>query len=361
MSDRTPETEDWAELLRVDPAVIRRRVEFFESCAALYPEQPDLDRAARTGDPRSSWSVLAQRATMLRQAGQFELLVELERARSFLLESALTYVEVGVPYGYFLFTSFLSAYTQDRFVVRPGAWAEAIQRASDKEFPHGAEEEQPQAWGSGVPGRPLRDSAARHPVQRAYLCLAIAADARAASEYQQVLDDLSSPPRVTADIPIGPQGRPLAVYCRFASLLSQLRDQPWPRLDSIRWELDTILIEHAREFEASIVGAWSDTYHWRALRTPVEVVDLDLAALAALAEAVLTETNTGTLEPLRGRLGELSPLARMPIELGVRLKRSNPSGPGFFRDRPSVPGVSPPGASWTPELTRPEVVWVEQR
>lgn len=185
------------------------------------------------------------------------------------------------------------------------------------------------------------------------------ADARAASEYRAVIDDLCSPPRVNASIPIGPQGRPLAAYCRFASLLSQLRDRPLPpRLDSIRAELDAILIDHAREFEASVTGAWNDTYHWRELRTPVEVVDLDLAALSALAETVLTETDTGTLEPLRGRLGELPPLARMPIELGVRLKRSRPSGPGFFPGPPLVPTESPPGGS--PELAKPELLQVKQ-
>jgi hypothetical protein len=314
----------------------------------LYPERPTPDRVTRAADPRSSWSVLAQRATMLRQAGQLQLLADLERARSFLLEAALTYVQVGMPYGYFLFTSFVSADAvsadaPDRFVVRPAAWVDLIRRATHHDqFSQDEEGARPPSWGSGVPGRPLRDSAARHPVQRTYLCLAMTADTPAAFEYRPVIDDLCSPPRIHASMPIGPQGRPLAVYCRFASLLSQLRDRPPPwQLDPIRVELDTILIEHARAFETSVVEAQNDTYHWQELRTPVEILDLDLAALAALAETVLTETDTGTLEPLQGRLGDLPPLARMPIELGVRLKRSRPSGPEPLPTPESNLGPSP--------------------
>jgi hypothetical protein len=344
MSGHIPETEDWANLLRTEPTVIQRRVEFFEACAALYPERPaEPDRADRTGDPRASWAVLAQRATMLRQAGQFQMLVELERSRSFLLEAALTYVKIGVPYGYFLFASFVSQDTPEAILVRSAPWLDALR--GDEETVVGVERQQPPPpppW-FVEPGRPMRASAARHPVQQAYLMLALAGDLQARVDTRQAAEDLAPLPPASATIPIGPQRGPIAEYRRFASLLEELRYLPdRERLNPIQWELETLLIDHARRFEESIATAWEDTYHWQALRAPIDVVDLDLAAKAALADAVLGQTGTGRLEPLQGRLETLPPLARMPIELGIRLKRSNPRGPEGFGAGPTVPS-QPPG------------------
>jgi hypothetical protein len=162
MSGHIPETEEWANLLGVEPTAIERRVEFFEACAALYPEEPaEPDRADRTGDARASWAVLPQRATMLRQAGQFQMLVELERSRSFLLEAALTYVKIGIPYGYFLFASFVSAHTPETIQVWVDPWLEAMPGDDASEV--SAEEQPPPPGGVVVPGRPMRTSAARHP------------------------------------------------------------------------------------------------------------------------------------------------------------------------------------------------------
>jgi hypothetical protein len=342
MSGHIPETEDWAGLLRVEPTVIQQKVEFFEACAALYPEEPaEPDWADRTGDPRASWAVLAQRATMLRQAGQFQMLVELERSRSFLLEAALTYIKVGMPYGYFLFVSFVSAHTPQTILVWAAPWFEAMWRDDAGEV---SAEEPPLGPGRFVvPGRPMRASAAKHPVQQVYLSLAHAGDPQVGVQEWQVAEHLASFPPASATIPIGPQSSPIGEYRRFASLLRELRYQrDRERLNAIQGELETLLIEHARRFEASIVAAWEDTYHWQALRAPIDVVDLDLAAKAALTDAVLNQTGTGRLEPLQGRLETLRPLARMPIELGIRLKRSNPRGPEGFGAGPTVQ-PQPPG------------------
>jgi hypothetical protein len=337
MSGHIPETEDWAELLRVEPTVIQQKVDFFEACAALYPERPaEPDRADRTGDPRASWAVLAQRATMLRQAGQFQMLVDLERSRSFLLEAALTYVKIGMPYGYFLFASFVSAHTPETIQVWADPWLEAMQGDDAREV---SREEPPLGLeGFVVPGRPMRASAARHPVQQAYLSLALAGDPQAGIDTWYAAEDLAPLPPASASIPIGPQRSPIGEYRRCASLLEELRyETDRERLNAVQWELETLLIEHARHFEASIVAAWEDTYHWQALRVPIDVVDLDLAAKAALADAVLNQMGAGALEPLRGRLETLSSLARMPIELGIRLKRSDPRGPEGFGAGPTVP------------------------
>jgi hypothetical protein len=334
MNGHIPETEDWANLLGVEPTVIERRVDFFEACAALYPERPaEPDPAGRTGDPRASWAVLAQRATMLRQAGQFQMLVDLERSRSFLLEAALTYIKVGMPYGYFLFSSFVSAHTRETILVWAAPWLEAIQGDDAREV--SAEEQPPPPW-FAEPGRPMRASAARHPVQQAYLMLALVGDPQAEINTWQAVEDLAPPLPASATIPIGPQRSPIGEYRRFASLLGQLRFQPdGGQLNDIQRELETLLMQHARRFAASIVAAREDTYHWQALRVPIDVVDLDLAAKAALADAVLNQMGAGALEPLRGRLETLSSLARMPIELGIQLKRSNPRGPEGFGAGPT--------------------------
>jgi hypothetical protein len=200
----------------------------------------------------------------------------------------------------------------------------------DEETVAGVEAQPPPPPWFAEPGRPMRASAARNPVQQAYLLLALAGDPQAGTETRQAAEDLAPLPPASAGIPIGPQRSPIGEYRRFASLLEELRQPDRERLDGIRWELETLLIDHARRFEASVVAAWEDPYHWQELRAPIDVVDLDLAAKAALADAVLNETGAGTLEPLRGRLENLPPLARMPIELGIRLKRSNPRGPGGF-------------------------------
>jgi hypothetical protein len=180
-------------------------------------------------------------------------------------------------------------------------------------------------------------------VQQAYLSLALAGDPQAGIDTWWAVEDLALLPPASATIPIGPQRSPVGEYRRFALLLEELRYQSdRQRLSTIQSELETLLIEHAQRFEASIVAAREDAYHWQALRAPIDVVDLDLAAKAALADAVLNQTGTGRLKPLQGQLETLGPLARMPIELGIRLKRLNPRGPERFGAGPTVP-LQPPG------------------
>jgi hypothetical protein len=282
------------ETLRLDPQRVQAAAGFFEDYASYIAAQPP----AANGDE----TALADVATALRIAGQWSMLIDMRRASELLGRSAEIWY--GMQYGFGAFV--LAAVAPDRltrsdltrslaFLARP---LEAARRSSEAAEP--ADEQQP------TPAPLL------HPQQQGYLLLAGVAMGRR-------LDIRDEIPRVIAErsphrrgvAPMGALGTPLRVYWHIADSFLTRGDQEAARL--MASDLASMAATYARVIDA----AMANELLWSNAAAPVDVADLDIAAIAVAGARRLGPDVTKY--HLQIAAEGLNATARVPMELALEM------------------------------------------
>jgi hypothetical protein len=292
--------------------LVRRRAWFFESYAQLLDERAATTPAATIGidDARADWLDDAERATALRQAGQFELLVDQQHARSLLLDAAQSYLRAGVPYGHFLATAFSVDVAPPILFSGPGRLVWPLVHASQAVSPPTTEPTEPPEPG------PLGPDALLDWVQQAYVYLVVNAHRPLWQEFRHVIAPLRSAPQASAVSPVGPQSVPLRSYWQIGNLFGDLHEER----EEARRPLLSRIAAIARRYEDAINQARQNEYLWSSLQSPVEVVDLDIAGISALADIALEQASMPRFDFEEAPLSTLSAVAQIPIRAGIILR-----------------------------------------
>ncbi|WP_030435630.1 hypothetical protein [Actinoplanes subtropicus] len=257
--------------------------DFYESYANLARRRGETDSGRQAG--------LIEAASALRSAGQWAMILDSARAVELLIRSARIWDQLGHGFG-----TYLLAALRPRD-LRPGT--RTLRR--DQLIRVLAGRPLPDAENSATTSSPLL-----HPQQQAYLLLALAGDQDSAAirEYAQ-----GSAHRLGV-VPIGALGMPLRIYWDVALHLMAGDDTG---LEVVARHLDAM----AASYATAINSAMANEYLWFNAASPVEVGDVDIVAIAALAARRFGTTSLRAA--LLDRAGREDPLTRVPLELAVEV------------------------------------------
>jgi hypothetical protein len=262
--------------------------------AAVPPSQPDQDPE----DTR--WVPQIEAATALRDAGQWMLFPDPSRARDLLERSGRLYTSLGYGYGTFLLTA--TGWTPSPPAYEPfDSWIPAIPAVLS-------------GYQAALPP-PLQ-----HPQQQAYAILAIAGQEQIHLQYREDLAAIISMSR-NGVVPVGALGTPVM---RLWEIADSLVVSSYYRLEGIR-TIARHLEAMALRYRESMELAQVNQHLWRNAAAPVDVGDLDMAGITAIA------TRRFGRPAIESELfppgSPLDPIARAPIEAGLDLAAL--SGPRF--------------------------------
>ena len=269
------------------------QVEPIPVTTAEPPSEPDQD------PEDTQWIPHMEAATALRDAGQWMLLADPYRARDLLARSGDLYTNVGYGYGTFLLAA--TGWTPIPPAYEPFAsWIPAISAVL--------------AGDQAVLPPPLQ-----HPQQQAYAALASAGQRQVPQQYRANLEAIISMSR-NGVVPVGALGTPVLRLWEIAdNLLSG---------DDLQTSLQTI-VRHleamALRYRESMQLAQVNTHLWRNAAAAVDVGDLDIAGITAIAARRfgLPAMQSALLRPD----SPLDLIARAPIDAGLDLAAL--SGPRF--------------------------------
>lgn len=280
--------------LRLDPDVISRKVSFLESCA-------DLMRDQHFRSPEM-WIGTSAAATALLRAGQLAWFIDEQRARRLLVRAGREYASLGLPYGYFLLAWLEPEADVARLLSRfdlHSTLGRAAGRSGGKEPLVGL----------------LAEPAIERPAQCAYLVYAYLFHTETAERHRDELGRVSESLYAHSTQPLGPQGRPLGDYAGLATILNNSGRFAESQTEAFRETMRNM----ARAYRQSIEQAQQNTAVWQAVQGPVDIIDLDAAAIATLIEQHSAERNLAG--NLRNSLQDLSDVERIPLECGLSMTR----------------------------------------
>lgn len=314
---------DHLSYLNIDVEYVNRAVDFLEAYGRGTLEEyrarvdernnrfnpvrdPELDQPSD-----AEWVMQADAASALREAAQWAVFLDLERARNLLVQAAVVYNDLGYAFGMYL-------------MVVAGSWAldppwEVFTRAiEDLRTLHGqgaesASERTHQQELSQVPP-PMH-----YPQQQAY-CLAACTGSRAvAREFWPTLYELArdSPHRLGVT-PVGALGTAIRRFWEIALYL--LPSSQKPQVDSQEPQVGRVLdhlVAMSRVYSEAMGLASANSHLWRHASAPVEPADMDIVGLTTLAVYRFGRQAVQQAFLERGR--DLIPVARTPIELGIEL------------------------------------------
>jgi hypothetical protein len=280
----------------------------------------DSDEVEESSHPsRPRWVRDAAIGDAYRQAAGAMLLLDAEQGRSLLLEAGRRYAHVTRPYGLFLVG--LSE-------TVPGPFA-----LTAREMLTGSLSEQVES--------PWADTPITAPDQ-VYLMLAAAA-ARFAPGELELQDLVEMPigvltgrlrelPGAQSPAPFGTSDEPTATWWRLAADLldlgaGDLQEGPVELRRSFRERLSRLALPQGESLER----AQLDTYHWRAMQTQTELIDLDVVGTVCLINRNLGSEDSMTLEDF----DDVPPLARLSLQVGVELSGLEGEGPATGSRQPS--------------------------
>ncbi|MEU7784337.1 hypothetical protein [Amycolatopsis sp. NPDC049159] len=301
------------EHLGLDPEQVRRTAQFHEAYArtaefeleSAYPANSSKDRS-REDD--LTFILIADAASAWREAGQWALLLDPAKARQLLQRSGNLFRRLGQAFGMYLG---LVATGQGQDADR-GVLAQAVIQAS------GLRTKRTET--RGVPG-PLPGIHLQQQ-QQAYLVLTAGAVASRAETLQARVEDdpltepligmLTSSPHRSGVLPVGSLGTPIHRFWSVAGRL--LRGGP----EDV-YEIARHVVAMCRAYEETISLARTNTYLWGHGAAPVDIADLDIGGIAALTSRTFgRDTLLSALADVPDGRG-LSPIGRVPIELGAAL------------------------------------------
>jgi hypothetical protein len=275
--------------LQLSAGRIAAVTDFYESYAAL---------ALRRGEDTDPWTARLEAASALRSAGQWAMILDPRRATDLLVDSARLWHRLDHGFGAYLLAA-----------LRPDALSGRDRRIRRRQLL------------VLLTGRPTPDvempAPLLHPQQQAYLLLA---DTESQAESAAVRDAAASSAHRRGVVPIGALGMPLRVYWDVAMhLLSGSNErvtsgEDLPSgLDAIAGHLDAMAVSYA----TAINSAMANEYLWFSAASPVDVGDIDIAAIAVLA------ARRFGVERVRAALSQRAeqhdPLTRVPLELATEM------------------------------------------
>jgi hypothetical protein len=294
----------------------------------LSPLDIGLTEAARTADlfesyatyaageiasspEETRWQAAVDAASAYRTAGQWALLIDPLRARRLLLNAAENFFST---YGY---SAFLRAVAglPPRNVLGDSQQLLAL---NPQPLPPATEEVAPghqddlNSFDDGEEGEAEGDSedmqpSLQYPQQQAYLLLALSAERELPRQARNDLLAVSQHVgRMHEGHAIGSVGLPLWRFWRAAQLLLE------GRLAELAAE---VLVPLDHRYTDVTRGAQSNSYLWNNAASPVDVVDLEIVGLTALA---VYRFDAGAVQEATGR-GGMSPAMTDLIQHGVRL------------------------------------------
>jgi len=245
------------------------------------------------------FSIAAEAADSLREAAQWALLLrDAGNAARLLAEAGALYLRMGLPYGLYLLTAAGVRHQQSELNM----FADQLQRATSLTRP--ADQEQP----IPDPGRD-GDLAVLQPQQQAYLVLAASGSLVVAERSAEELATLlyTSPLR-DGVLEVGALGTPIRELWEIAIQLSQQE----PDVKPIAAQLSRM----ADRYSGAMELAQTNDYLWENGAAPVDVVDLEIAGIAAIAARRLER---GQLLNQLAPVTDLDSVAGVPISAGLAL------------------------------------------
>lgn len=251
-------TAPFRDALQFDEEQARIAADFFESYANTVLGRSDAPSETDLMDAASS----------LRQAGQWALLFDPDRARRLLNLSGRLWLVMGHPFGAFLIAAFWTA-EGDRSVAAP--YADDVMRRV------------PQAR---TPDKVQQPSLSlTYPHQQAYLLLALAAVPNGIDRFGPLADFAASSPQHNGVAPIGALGTPIRLHWRIATALLDSRTEQ--RRETAAADIVGSLAEVAEVYGRTIDSAMANRYLWYGGGAPVEIADLDIVGVISIAAAQL--------------------------------------------------------------------------
>jgi hypothetical protein len=238
-----------------------------------------------------AFTIAADAATALREAGQLLIYSDPTRARMLLRRAGDLFLDLGQPFGAYLIE---------------------IAASGDREPPY-------RSMLRAIPGGQRTNQAAVdewpalvHPQQQAYLMLAVTGSESVDLLAETASRILDTSPQATGVVPVGALGTPIRRLWNVAAhLLARRPDSPQIVADHLAYM--------ARRYAETMDLAGVNAHLWRHVASPVDVGDIDVAGVAALAARRFgPETLMRALREA-GVSAERNPIAMAPIEVGAAL------------------------------------------
>jgi len=287
--------------MELDPEQVHTTVRFLEAYANTALDELEsvlAEGSARTGAKRTAaladdpaFGIAADAATALREAGQWMLYLDAARARSLLARSGLLFHEMRQSFGTYLVV--VSGEDQDERLSRD------VSRALDevKRLSEGSE---------------LGWPALRHPQQQAYLVLAAAGGGTNRAVEDRLPGIIENSMHRNGVVPVGALGIPIR---RFWDVAGHLVGKGTGAAAAIAEHLAFM----CRRYEESMGLAQVNRRLWDHAASPVDVGDIDIAGIAALAarqfggEALLHGLGEA------GVSAEGNPIGIAPVDAGLAM------------------------------------------
>jgi hypothetical protein len=287
--------------MELDPEQVRTTVRFLEAYANTALDELEsvlAEQIDRTGAERSvvlvndpAFSIAADAATALREAGQWMLYLNPGRARSLLARSGRLFHEMRQSFGTYLVV--VSGEGEDERL------SQTVSRALDDlgRLGDGSELEWP----------PLR-----HPQQQAYLVLAAAGERSDHALDNQLPVIIERSMHRNGVVPVGALGTPIR---RFWDIASHLAGGSVGAAAAISAHLAVM----CRRYEECMGLAQVNRRLWGSGASPVDVGDIDIAGIAALAARRFG--GEALLHGLReaGVSAEENPIGIAPVDAGLAM------------------------------------------
>lgn len=252
-----------------------------------------------------AFSVAADAATSLREAGQWLLYLDPGRAADLLAHSGRLFRDMGQPFGLYLL-AMTGDVDRDPPYAMVGKMLDVVGRGWT------AADDGPDAW-----------PALRHPQQQTYLLLAAAGSRPLRDEFRYPLEQITeNSVHRRGVLPVGALGTPIRYLWDVARHLAAERPE------SVR-VVSQHLVGMCRRYAETMALAQVNTYLWSNGAAPVDVGDVDIAGIAALtARRYGGDTVLGALGNAGLRDGD-ERIALAPVAAGLALAdpwRSRPRG-----------------------------------
>ncbi len=286
------------EEMGLDPEQVLREIRFLEAYAATAEAELRQIRA-QSGQHRlqedPAFTVAADLAATLRERGQWLLFFDQDRARQSLLQAGELFSVLGQPFGHFL---------------------QVVADEFGRNLPLRQLREGLRYVVEG-PGEP--DSVAglwplAHPQQQAYLLLAATGSERARESFGRLLASvLDSSPHDRGVAPVGALGTPLRHLWDTARHLYRAERRS---VDVVASHLAGMCDRYGESMELARVN----NFLWRHGAAPVDVGDIDLTGITALAVRRFGwEETVAALERSGGQRSR--PMNTPPVRLGLDMGR----------------------------------------
>lgn len=265
-----------------------------------------LDVWSALANPDPDWIGLATIASTYRLAAQFLALLDPRQAALAAIRASMAYLDANMPFGAMLAFGLMD----DRLLRSRGGVRRIVRRVTDM----------------------LRQPPTDDPVQQTYLLLAVVARPWLRDEFRQPILALQQALAPHELHPIGAQGRPLATYLQLANALATTEG---PMLVSVQGDVQAERYMSPQQFELSIdtiasIGrlhaadlraAQRNTYLWRHAAAPLDVVDLEGAALFGVLMRSGVIPDESAYGQIAERMSDGDPLTQVPLWAADQLYR----------------------------------------